>query len=45
MAWDGLFPFWVKNIAIAVWIVVMAAVLGRRIHRRPAEERQERVPV
>jgi hypothetical protein len=37
MAWDGLLPFWVKNIAIAVWIVVMAAVLGRDIYRRRAE--------
>ena len=40
MAWDGLLPFWVKNIAIALWIVVMAAVLGRRIHQRRPEERQ-----
>ena len=34
MAWDGLFPFWVKNIAIGGWIVVMAVVLGRDIHQR-----------
>ena len=32
-AWDGLVSFWVKNVAIAVWIVVMARVL------RPAMER------
>jgi hypothetical protein len=28
MAWDGLLPFWVKNITIAVWIVVMGVVIG-----------------
>jgi hypothetical protein len=27
VAWDGFLSFWVKNIAIAIWIVVMAAVL------------------
>ena len=32
-AWDGFLSFWVKNVAIAVWIVVMAVVL------RPALER------
>jgi hypothetical protein len=26
-AWDGLMSFWVKNLAIAVWIVVMARAL------------------
>jgi hypothetical protein len=26
-AWDGLVSFWVKNVAIAVWIVVMAWAL------------------
>ncbi|HKT04306.1 MAG TPA: hypothetical protein VJT31_32680 [Rugosimonospora sp.] len=34
MAWNGLLPFWVKNTAVAAWIVVMAAVLGRDIYRR-----------
>lgn len=38
IAWDGLLSFWVKNIAIAVWIVVMGVVLGRTIRRRRAEE-------
>ena len=28
-AWDGLLSFWVKNIAIAVWIIVMGVVLGQ----------------
>src|ERR1700756_3889897 len=27
LAWDGLLSFWVKNIAIFVWIVVMGTVL------------------
>jgi hypothetical protein len=38
MAWDGLFPFWVKNIAIAVWIIVMGIVLGQAIQRQRVEE-------
>lgn len=37
LAWDGLLSFWVKNSAIAVWILVMGVVLGRDIHRRRAE--------
>jgi hypothetical protein len=37
MAWNGLFPFWVKNSAIAVWIVVMGVMLGRNIYRERAE--------
>ncbi|MBL7491055.1 hypothetical protein I6A60_38755 [Frankia sp. AgB1.9] len=36
-AWDGLLSFWVKNVAIALWIVVMSVVLGRAIRRTPAE--------
>ena len=39
LAWDGLLSFWVKNIAIAVWIAVMAVVLGRAIYRQRAAER------
>jgi hypothetical protein len=39
IAWDGLLSFWVKNIAIAVWIVVMGVVLGQAIRRQRAEER------
>lgn len=37
-AWNGLLSFWVKNIAIALWLVVMAVVLGRTLgrDRRPA---------
>jgi len=33
MAWNGLLPFWVKNVAIAAWIVVMGVVVGRNIYR------------
>jgi len=33
VAWDGVLSFWLKNIAVGVWIVVMGAVLGRAIHR------------
>jgi hypothetical protein len=39
LAWDGLLSFWVKNIAIAVWIVVMGIVLGQTIRRQRIEER------
>jgi len=38
LAWDGLLSFWVKNIAIFVWIVVMGVVLGQTILRRRAYE-------
>ncbi|HZU48107.1 MAG TPA: hypothetical protein VFA16_12790 [Mycobacterium sp.] len=38
MAWDGLLPFWVKNIAIAAWIVVMGVVIGQTVHRQRAED-------
>src|SRR4029453_646146 len=32
-AWDGFVSFWVKNIAIALWIIVMAVVLGQSMAR------------
>jgi hypothetical protein len=38
MAWDGLLSFWLRNLAIAVWIVVMGVVLGRAIYRQRREE-------
>jgi multisubunit Na+/H+ antiporter MnhB subunit len=38
MAWNGLLPFWVKNIAIAVWIVVMGVVLDQAIRRQRVED-------
>ncbi|MBW0017105.1 MAG: hypothetical protein JO236_06115 [Mycobacterium sp.] len=33
LAWNGTLSFWLKNIAIAVWIVVMGVVLGQAIYR------------
>jgi hypothetical protein len=36
VAWNGLLSFWVKNVAIAVWIAVMALALGRSSPRAPA---------
>jgi hypothetical protein len=36
-AWDGLVSFWVKNIAIALWIVVMAVVLRQAMARDGVE--------
>lgn len=36
-AWDGVLSFWLKNIAIAVWIVVMGIVLAQNIRRQRAE--------
>jgi len=38
LAWDGLLSFWIKNAAIALWIVVMGIVLGQAIFRRRAGE-------
>jgi hypothetical protein len=39
IAWDGLLTFWVRNIAIGLWIAVMGVVLGQAIYRqRNAEE-------
>jgi hypothetical protein len=37
LAWDGFLTFWVKNVAIAVWIIVMGVVLGQAIYRERAE--------
>jgi hypothetical protein len=37
LAWDGLLSFWVKNVAIAVWIVVTGVVVGQAIYRERAE--------
>ena len=39
LAWNGLLSFWVKNIAIVGWIVVMGVVLGLQIRRRRSRER------
>ena len=39
LAWDGLLSFWVKNVAIALWILVMGVVLGQAVYRERAEFR------
>ncbi len=38
-AWNGVLSFWVKNIAIAVWLVVMAVVSGQAIGARSDRDR------
>jgi hypothetical protein len=43
MAWNGLLPFWLKNIAIAAWIVVMSIALGRNIYRQRADDNAQQV--
>lgn len=32
-AWDGLWSFWVRNAAIALWLAVMTIVLGATLYR------------
>ncbi|BBX41794.1 hypothetical protein [Mycobacterium simiae] len=39
LAWDGFLSFWVKNVAIGVWIIVMGFVLGRAVYRDRSENR------
>lgn len=36
LAWDGLLSFWLRNTAIALWLLVMMGVLGRTILRERA---------
>jgi hypothetical protein len=36
LAWDGAISFWLRNAAIALWIVVMVWVMGVRLHERRA---------
>ena len=38
IAWNGVLTFWVRNVAIAVWIIVMGVVLGQAIYRQRAEQ-------
>jgi hypothetical protein len=33
LAWNGFLSFWVKNIAIALWIIVMSVVLAKALQR------------
>jgi hypothetical protein len=37
IAWDGVLTFWVRNIAVGVWIAVMGVVLGQAVARQRAE--------
>lgn len=37
LAWDGLLSFWLRNGAIALWLLVMMVVLGKNIYRQRAE--------
>ena len=37
LAWDGTLSFWLKNTAIAVWIVVMTVALGQAIYQERAD--------
>ena len=39
-AWDGLLSFWLKNIAIATWVIVMGIVLGQTILRQTRSAEQ-----
>ncbi|WP_327116701.1 hypothetical protein OHB12_05375 [Nocardia sp. NBC_01730] len=38
LAWDGVLSFWLKNIAIGVWIVVMGIVVARNVQRQQSAE-------
>lgn len=40
LAWDGVLSFWLKNIAIAVWLVVMGVTVGRAVYRERTEHRR-----
>ncbi|GAB3008771.1 hypothetical protein [Mycobacterium bourgelatii] len=37
LAWDGVLSFWLKNVAIGVWVVVMGVVLGQTVYRERAD--------
>ncbi len=39
LSWDGFLSFWVKNVAIGVWISMMGFALGRAVYRDRAENR------
>jgi len=38
LAWDGLLSFWVKNVAIGLWVVVMGLVLRQAIVRERVDK-------
>jgi hypothetical protein len=37
-AWDGVLSFWVRNGAVAVWLAVMAVVLGKNLYRQRRQD-------
>jgi hypothetical protein len=37
LAWDGVLSFWVKNVAIGLWVVVMGVVLGQAVYQERAK--------
>lgn len=39
LAWDGILSFWLKNAAIALWIIVMSVVLAAAIRRERTDRR------
>ncbi|OBI43301.1 hypothetical protein [Mycobacterium sp. E796] len=39
LAWNGTLSFWLKNTAVAVWIVVTGVVLAQAIRRERGDER------
>lgn len=38
LAWDGLLSFWLRSIAIGLWVIVTGTVLGQAIYRQRSEE-------
>jgi hypothetical protein len=38
IAWDGLLTFWLRNVAVGLWIAVMGVVLGQAIYRQREAE-------
>jgi hypothetical protein len=38
LAWNGAISFWLRNIAFAVFLIVMFFVLRRALHRQAVEE-------
>ncbi|WP_235633079.1 hypothetical protein [Mycolicibacterium fluoranthenivorans] len=39
LAWDGILSFWLKNAAIALWIIVMSVILAAAIRRERTDRR------
>lgn len=45
LAWNGALSFWLKNITIAVWIIVMTIALAQAIFAERAHAEPPREPV